>query len=121
MYGVSIKEDGSLDAFVDYGDNFPLSITCFDDEFQTIPSDLTGKEYTLGIEAVKGGASICEIDGVVTGNVIVFPINYSAYAGKAIEGTRYKFDYWEKTTRLTEIPLSEILFRIVAHKTDTEV
>jgi len=115
-YGVQVRDDQSLDAFLDFGDNFPLTVTCFEDEDLAVPSNLTGKSYILGIEAVKGGTSICEIPGIVVGNVITFPIYYSAYAGKAIEGIKYKFDYWETTNRLTEVPMSDVYFRAVAHK-----
>lgn len=121
MYGVEVLETGALKAFLDFGDNFPLSITCYDDEELSIPSNLAGKAYILGIETIgKTPVSVCEIPGVVVGNVITFPIYDEAYTGKAVEGVTYNFDYWETTIRLTEIPLSTIQFRTVAHKT-TEV
>lgn len=118
MYGVKILEDGSLDAFLDYGDNFPLSIACFDDAEKSIPTNLTGKAFTLGIEDVKTGVSICEVTASVADNIILFNIDHSIYGGKAVEGKTYNWDYWEKISRKTKIPLSKITFRTVAHKTE---
>lgn len=116
MYNVEVVGD-KLKAWVHYGDSFPFSVALYDDEAGTIPSDLTGKDFVLGIENTSGG-SLLEIDGVKSGNEILFEINPTEYMPLIKEGQKVKFDYWDKTNKLTEIPKSDLEFRAVAHITE---
>lgn len=117
MYGTIVNADGTLTSYLSYGDNYPLSFKVYDDVEKTIPSDLTGKEFTLGVETVKG-VHCFEVDAVVNDNLITFNIFYDVYGpiSSIVEGTTYKFDYWEKTERATKIPMSSLEFRAVAHR-----
>ena len=116
MYNVEVVGD-KLKAWVDYGDDFPFSVALYDDDAGTIPTDLTGKDFVLGIESTNG-TSLLEVDGVKSSNEVLFSINYADYSSVIKEGQKVKFDYWDKTNRMTEIPKSDLEFRSVAHITE---
>lgn len=116
MYNVEVVGD-KLKAWVHYGDVFPFSVALYDDDAGTIPTDLTGKDFVLGIESTSG-TLIYEIDGVKSGNEVLFEINPTDYLSLIKEGQKVKFDYWDKTNKQTEIPKSDLEFRAVAHNTE---
>ena len=123
-YGVEVVK-GVVKAFLDYGDNFPFVVEAWEDAEHTIPSDLTGRTFILGIETLDG-ISVNNIVGTVVENVITFNIFYDVYSIPqenaeegvvAEEGKTYNFDYWDSTLRNT-VPMGTLEFRKVAHRTE---
>ena len=122
MYGTNVNADGTLSSYLSYGDDYPLSVKVYDDAEHLIPSDLTGKEFELGVETDKG-VFCFKVDAIVDANLITFNIDYDIYKDVTAiaEGKTYKFDYWEKTERKTKIPMSNLTFLSVAHNPAEEV
>lgn len=116
MYNVKVQGDKYV-AWVHYGDVFPFNVALYDDDAGTIPSDLTGKNFVMGLESTNGD-SIYEIDGVVTANEIYFEVNPIDYMPLIKEGQKVKFDYWETTIKDTGVEMSDLEFKKVAHITE---
>lgn len=108
--------NGTLKAWVHFGDNFPLQFTLYEDDGVT-PISLVGQVMKLGIE--KNNVVLLEVVGTVSDNEVLFNIDYDVYEPAGIvEGGKYKFDFWSETTRETHIQKSDIEFRSVAHDTE---
>lgn len=115
MYYVE-ELNGKLNAWVHFGDNFPLQFTMYESD-GTTPISLTGQTLKLGIE--KNNVVVLEIDGIVSDNEVVFNIDYDTYEPAGIvEGGKYKFDFWSETTRETHLVKSDLEFKAVAHDTE---
>lgn len=116
MYNVKVVGD-KYNAWVHYGDVFPFNVALYDDDAGTIPSDLTGMNFVMGLET-QNGTSIYEIDGVVSANEVAFDVNPTDYMPLIKEGEKIKFDYWETTTKNTGVDKSDLEFKKVAHITE---
>lgn len=116
MYNIEVRGD-AYNAWVSYGDVFPFSVALYDDEEGTTPSDLTGKTFILGVEDTKGN-SLFEIEGIISSNEVVWQITPEIYKPFVVEKQKVKFDFWDSSNYDTRIPVSDLEFKKVAHKTE---
>ena len=110
-----IKEtNGIITIEMPYGDNEEIQFTLLDGK--SVPIDLTGKTVKLGLK--KGKEVVCEIEGIVSANEVVFPIYSDTYIPANIEVGTYKFDFWNATDEKTYIKVGTFKFVDVAHEVE---
>ena len=110
-----IKEtNGIITIEMPYGDNEDIQFTLLDGS--SLPIDMTGDTIKLGLK--KGKEIVCEIDGIVSANEVIFPIYANTYIPANIEVGTYKFDFWNETDKETYIKVGTFKFADVAHEVE---